>query len=184
MSFWLYPGLSAAPDLEVISDAAGSVGFRAYFKGEWFIGAWAPCQSEQSIAYASHVWGPQWFHQDIWFRSDNEAVVHILSSRTSKIPCIIYLLRKLLSAAARFSFTFNKVADALSRFQMQEFQQLAPEARMYPLPVPIQRVEDLTRPLSKCNAVGPMLLVRGGFSTVVPSWTNLDRMGARALLMN
>ena len=93
------PGLSAAPDLEVISDAAGSLGFGAYFKGEWFSGAWAPCQSKQSIAYkelfpviiASHVWGPQWFRQHILFRFDNEAVVHILSSRTSKIPCIMYL---------------------------------------------------------------------------------------------
>ena len=66
VSFWLYPGMSAASDLEVTSDAAGSLGFGAYFKGEWFSGAWAPCQSEQSIAYkelfpviiASHIWGP------------------------------------------------------------------------------------------------------------------------------
>ena len=73
----------------------------------------------------------------------------------------MYLLRKLLSAAARFSFTFtaervpgvlNKVADVLSRLQMQDFRQMAPEARMYPVPVPIQLLEDLTRPLSKCNA--------------------------------
>ena len=88
-------------------------------------------------------------------------MVHILLSRTSKILCIMYLLHKLLSAAARFSFTFtaehvpgvlNKVTDVLSRFQMQEFRQLAPEARMYPVPVPIQLVEDLTHPLLKCNA--------------------------------
>ena len=42
VSFWLYSGMSAAPDLEVTSDAAGSLGFGAYFKGEWFSGAWAP----------------------------------------------------------------------------------------------------------------------------------------------
>ena len=103
VSFCLYPGMSAAPDLEVTCDTTGSLGFGAYFKGEWFSGAWVPCQSEQSIAYkelfpviiASHVWGPQWFRQQILFRSDNEAVVHILSSRTSKILCIMYLLRKL-----------------------------------------------------------------------------------------
>ena len=123
--------MSAVPDLEVTSNAAGSLGFGAYFKGECFSGAWVPCQSEQSIAYkelfpviiASHVWGPQWFCQHILFHSDNEAVVHILTSRTSKILCIMYHLRKLLSAAARFSFIFtaqhvpgvlNRVADALS----------------------------------------------------------------------
>ena len=169
VSFWLYPGMSAAPHLEVTSDAAGSLGFGAYFKGEWFSGAWAPCQSEQSIAYkelflviiASHIWGPLWFRQHILFRSNNEAVVHILTSRTSKIPCIMYLLRKLLSAAARFSFTFtaqhvpgvlNRVADALSQFQMQEFRQLVPEARMYPVAVPVHLLEDLTRPLWNCSA--------------------------------
>ena len=30
---WLYPGLSPVVDLEVASDAAGSLGFGAYFKG-------------------------------------------------------------------------------------------------------------------------------------------------------
>ena len=51
------------------SDAAGSLGFKAYFKNEWFSGTWAPSQSHQSIAYkelfpivvASHVWGPHWY---------------------------------------------------------------------------------------------------------------------------
>ena len=67
VSFWLYPGMSAAPDLEVTSDAAGAPGFGAFFRGEWFSGAWAPCQSEQSIAYKElfSVWGPQWFRQHI-----------------------------------------------------------------------------------------------------------------------
>ena len=167
--FWLYPGMSAASDLEVTSDAAGSLGFGAFFREEWFSGAWAPCQSGQSIAYkelfpiiiASHIWGRQWFRQHILFRSDNEAVVHILSSRTSKTPYLMYLVRKLLSAAARFSFTFtaqhvpgvhNKVADALSRFNMQEFRRLAPEAQPHPVAVPADLLEKLTRPLSSCSA--------------------------------
>ena len=33
VSFWLYPGLSPVVDLEVASDAAGSLGFGAHFKG-------------------------------------------------------------------------------------------------------------------------------------------------------
>lgn len=134
ISFWLFPGMSALIDLEVTSDATGSLGFSAYFMGKWFTGSCAPSQSQQSIVYkelfpiiiiASHIWGPRWFRKHILFSSDNEAVVHPLSSRTSKVPCLMHLLRQLLSAAAVFSFTFtaqpvpgvqNNIADALSCF--------------------------------------------------------------------
>ena len=52
-------------------------------------------------------------------------MVHILNARTSKVPCLMHLLRSLLLAAARNSFSFsaqlipgvtNSIADALSRF--------------------------------------------------------------------
>jgi len=57
--------MSAPTDMEVTSDAAGSLGFGTYFNTEWFSGAWAPSQVDQSIAYrelfpevvASYVWG-------------------------------------------------------------------------------------------------------------------------------
>jgi len=147
--------MSASTDVEVTSDAAGSLGFGAHFKNEWFSGAWGISQSDQSIAYkelfpvvvALHVWGPRWHRCHVLFHSDNKTVVHILTSRTSKIPCIMQLLRHLLSAAARCSFTFsavhlpgihNSIADALSRFQWQEFRRLAPEALWYPTPIPQQ----------------------------------------------
>ena len=147
VNFWLFPGMSAPSDVEVISDAAGALGFGAYFNTEWFSGAWVPSQMHQSIAHKElfpvvvvpHLWG--------LFRSDNEAVVDILISRTSKVPCIMQLLRHLLSGAARFNFTFtaqhipgihNNIADALSRFHWQEFRQLAPDAQLHLVPVPHQ----------------------------------------------
>ena len=127
----MFPGMSAPTDAEVTLDVAGSLGFGAYYNNEWFSGAWVPSQADQSIAYkelfpvvvASHVRGSQWFRPHVLFRSDNEAVVHILL--TSKVPCIMRLLRHFLSAAAHFNFTFtsqhiprdhNNIADALSRF--------------------------------------------------------------------
>ena len=105
VSFWLFPGMSAPSDVEVTSDAAGALGFGAYFNTEWFRGAWVPSQMHQSIAFkelfpivvTSHLWGQQWCRQHVLSRSDNEAVVHILISRTSKVPCIMQLLRHLLS---------------------------------------------------------------------------------------
>ena len=74
-------------------------------------------------------------------------MVHILISRTSKVPCIMQLLRYLLSAAARFKFTstaqhipgvHNNIADALSRFSWQEFRRLAPDAQLHPVSIPHQ----------------------------------------------
>ena len=97
VSFWLFPGLVPETEVEVSSDAAGSIGFGAYLKGYWFAGSWAPSQQQQSIAYkelfpvviAAHVWGHMWCKRHVLFHYDNEAVVHILNTRTSKVPTII-----------------------------------------------------------------------------------------------
>ena len=163
VGFWLYPGMMASSDLEVTSDAAGSLGYGAYFRGHWFYGPWAPTQAQQSIAYkelfpvvvAAHLWGSQWSKKHVLFRSDNEAVVAILSTRTSKVPVLMHLLRDLLLLAARWHFSFssahvpgvdNKVADAISRFHWQEFRRLAPEAHASPCPVPQLLLDSLIPP--------------------------------------
>ena len=75
------------------------------------------------------------------FFAIRQRVVHILCSRTSKVPCIMRLLCHLLSAAARFNFTFtsqhipsihNNIADALSRFHWHEFRRLGPHGTALP----------------------------------------------------
>ena len=114
IAFWLFPGMAAAPAFVGTSDASGSLGFGAYFRGEWFSGSWTTSQASQSIAYkelfpvviAAHLWGPQWARCYVLFRSDNEAVVHILNSRTSKIPDMMHLLHHLLAPAAVLIFSF------------------------------------------------------------------------------
>ena len=79
------------------------------------------------------------------FRSDNEAVVHILNTQTSKVLSLMQLLRSLLLSAARDSFSFsarhvpgvnNQIADALSRFRWQDFRQLVPDAQPHPTWIP------------------------------------------------
>lgn len=164
MSFWLFPGLIPLADFHVTSDAAGSLGFGAFFHNEWFCGQWSSAQFPLSIAYkelfpivvAAHLWGSQWFRKTILFRCDNQAVVAILASRTSKDPSIMLLLRHLLMSAAKFNFAFtaqhvpgldNRIADAISRFQWQVFRQLAPQADLVPLAIPSQLLQSLT-PLS------------------------------------
>lgn len=43
--------VSPAVDLEVGSDAAGSLDFGAYFNGLWFVGSWDKSEVFQSVAY-------------------------------------------------------------------------------------------------------------------------------------
>ena len=86
--FWLFPGMSATPDLEVTLDASGSLGFGAYFQGLWFSGSWVASQATQSIAYkelfpvvlAACIWGSQWWRRHVLFLCNKKAVVHILNS--------------------------------------------------------------------------------------------------------
>ena len=107
------------------------------------------------MVIAAYVWGHQWHRQHVLFYSDNDSVVHILLSRTSKIPSLLHLLRALLLAAAHHSFSFsaqhipgvtNSIADALSHFHWQDFHRLAPEAHPHPTPIPPQLLEDLLSP--------------------------------------
>lgn len=163
VSFWLFKGVGAVSDVEVTSDAAGSIGFGAYWGTKWFNGKWALFQTDLSIAYkelfpivvAARVWGAQWGQHRVLFRSDNLAVVSILNSRTSKDHLIMHLMRNLLMSAAYFGFTFhaqhvpglqNKIADALSRFQWQTFHLLAPAADANPVEIPQSLWEELTPP--------------------------------------
>ena len=77
-----------------------------------------------------------------------------LKSRTSKIPCLMRLLRHLLASPARFNFSFashhvpgvsNRIADALS-LSLAGVQAASPEATLFPVPVPHQLLEELTAP--------------------------------------
>ena len=164
VSFWLYPGIPVVGNIQVISDASGAIGYGAFLNQKWFNGLWHATQVSQSIAYkelfpvvlAAHVWGQEWSKNHITFRSDNEAVVSVLNSRTSRVPEMMRLLRSLLLAAARFNFSFsslhipgvdNSIADALSRFRWQEFRRLAPAAHQAPTQIPLQLLRNLTNPL-------------------------------------
>ncbi|XP_032220414.1 uncharacterized protein LOC116603398 [Nematostella vectensis] len=169
VSFWLYPGMAATPTTVVTSDAAGVMGYGAFHRSRWFNGVWTGPQKFESIAYkelfpivvAAHVWGHSWRKQHVLFRTDNEAVVCILTSRTSRIPSIMHLLRSLLLVAARQGFSFsaahvpgveNSVADALSRFNWQAFVTLAPWAAPSPTSIPQAVLVELTQPTSKPDA--------------------------------
>ena len=167
LNMWLvflkeYNGVSIIPDqmwvedrdLELFTDASGSVGFGGFFKGRWFQGQW-PGQfgTSHSITYleffpvvvAVVLWAPQLSGKRIMIRSDNEAVVAILNTQTSKCQQVMSLLRFLVLQCLKYNVLFrarhipgefNNIADALSRFQASRFREAAPHADALATPVP------------------------------------------------
>ena len=91
-------------------------------------------------------------HKRVEILCDNTTVVSVIMSGTSKNEQLIHLLRELYLVSTRSNFKVtathlpgrtNLLADALSRFQMNEFFKLAPHAK--PSPQPVSR-ELLARP--------------------------------------
>ena len=89
------------------------------------------------------LWGHQWRNKRILFHCDNEATVEIISKGRSKVSSIMRLMRKLTYYSAMQNFVThaihipgkqNNIADAISRFQMRKFRQLAPHADLLPVP--------------------------------------------------
>ena len=93
------------------------------------------------------IWAPLWANRRICFYCDNQAVIAILSTKSSKIPCVMNFVWLITFQTLSFNFTFtaryrhipqvnNVIADSLSRFQMSMFRLLAPDASPAPCPIP------------------------------------------------
>ena len=119
-------------------------------------------QRSLSIAYklfpiiaAAALWGSQWVSRWVEFPCDNESVVVVLKSGTSRDHHLMGLLHHLSLLAIRHSFKLtassvrslaNPVADSLSHFQFQRFRRLAPQADLTPSVIP----ESLLAALQTC----------------------------------
>lgn len=157
-SFFLDSFLTAAPDLELYTDAAGTVGFGGYFDGKWFQGRWPhhllinkstgisiEWQELFPIVIACALWHPHFSGKRLQFWCDNESVVAIINSGHSKAPRVMDLVRFLVLISMKHNFLVrarhvpgvsNAIADALSRFQVQRFRELAPQADQTPCTIP------------------------------------------------
>ena len=139
-------------DLLLHSDAS-DVGFGALFGTHWIQGAWPKSDFKASIDYrelfaitaAALTWGQHWEGLRIVFVTDNKPISQVWDSGSSSSKPLMSLIRPLYLFAAKTGFSisfkhifgiYNPLADALSRFQMQKFFSLMPEADKTPTELP------------------------------------------------
>ena len=159
--FFDLPQWAPLADFELSSDISGKLGFGVYNNGAWFCRAWLPIQQPLGMAYkelfpivlACHIWDQSWANKRIKFWCDNQSVVHILKSGTSKDEKMMHLVRTLFLVPAKFNFRVyaehlpgktNKIADSLSCFNLQELFHLVPDAHPTPVDLPESLLARLT----------------------------------------
>ena len=131
-------------DIKLFIDAS-NIGFGAIYDKSWIQGQWGVGTKDHSIDFKElfaivasvMTWGTTWEGKRIVFITDNLPITQIWHIGTSRSKGIMFLVRKLHFLAAQWGFTislkhilgvYNPIADALSRFQVQRFNNLAPEA--------------------------------------------------------
>lgn len=144
-------------DINLYTDASGSIGFAAYFDGRWIQASWGEHFKGERISnnisflelfpicVAVAVWGQELASKKIVFHCDNQGIVEVLNKQTAKCKRIMSLLRFLVLKCLHVNILFraqhipgqkNSISDALSRFQMARFRQLAPTAEQRATPFP------------------------------------------------
>lgn len=130
--FWL-----SNADLCLFTDSSASYGkgFGAYFQGKWTYGLWPAEWFHHGITdditvlelfpifVALEIWGQHLSNKKILFKCDNQAVVHILNSQTSKAEYVMVLVRiitlkclqlNVVLKAEHLSTSRKAVTDSLS----------------------------------------------------------------------
>lgn len=137
-------------DVNVYTDASTGDGMGGWNRdGQWFQYRWADHPAQHlfphpqqpdiywkemcAVATAAIIWGDQWQSKAITFWIDNEACVWSLAKRRCDFARedVMELIRVIASCANKWSFQpyfihiagkDNMTADALSRFDVQQFQ--------------------------------------------------------------
>ncbi len=150
---------------EMVSDASGSWGCGAAWKGRWFQIQWKALAGTSEwgimpkellpIVVAAIVWGSQWKGLTIKARCDNMSVVAAVQSGTCKEKWSMHLLRCLAFVEARVPLTMrvehirgteNVIADALSRDGLDIAHSIMQGAEKEPEAVPREILQMLTTP--------------------------------------
>lgn len=141
-----------AADIQLYTDAT-MTSFGGFYDNQWFQGDFPPeiLEEKTSMAFfelypivmACVLWGHTWCRKRILFHCDNLSTVEIINKGRSKIPSIMKLMRTLTYHSAMHSFVIhskhipgvkNCISDSISRYQVEKFRKLAPNASILPTP--------------------------------------------------
>ena len=142
-----------SPQLHLFTDAASTLGFGGVFGSHWFHGLWPQACKNKNIALMElypiclsfYLWGPCLANKCITLHCDNQAIVAIINSSTSKDSQIMVLVRKIvyicmsnniLIHAVYIPSKANLICDLLSRNQVQKAQQVGPHLDQHPTSIP------------------------------------------------
>ena len=97
----MQPSRIQNPDIVLTSDASGSWGCGAYYNSHWLQYQWSHFTVDYDITakellpivFAAAIWGREWENKSILCRCDNEAVVHIINTGTSRDPIAMGMIR-------------------------------------------------------------------------------------------
>lgn len=156
-------------EVALFADAARSQGFGAIFGSAWCADKWPEEWVQKGlcknltllelfpvvvVVVAAELWGPQLRDKRVCFWMDNMGAVSCINTLISSSLLVLALLRHFVLRCLECNIWFrschvpgveNKVADALSRFNWQEFQELLPDSDEKGLPCP-RRLWDLVIP--------------------------------------
>ena len=142
-SFFIDDVWQSSDSLNLFTDASGALGFGALFGNHWCYGKWPDSWVNMNIAILEfypivlslHLWGVDMCNRSILFY--NEALVHVINKQSCTDKLLMVIVRQMVLLCLKFNIMFkakhipglkNTLADALSRLQVQKFQQLAPES--------------------------------------------------------
>lgn len=132
-SFLLDDNWNTSTQLNLYTDAAGSLGFGAIFGNHWCHGAWPNNWLTYNIAVwelypivlSLYLWGQHMENQSILFFTDNEALVSVINKQTCRDKTLMFFVRKMVLVCLQRNILFkakhtpgvqNKLADS-SRLQ-------------------------------------------------------------------
>lgn len=152
-SFFLSDEVIDSDQLNLFTDASGSIGYAAIFGKNWFYGQWTDDWRGQNImllemypiVLAIETWGEKLQNKRLIINTDNESLVPVLSKKTTKEHRVMSLVRRLVLACLKYNIlisarhvagSINQAADALSRLQLDKFYKLCPDANVHPSVIP------------------------------------------------